>query len=573
MLGAERRILKFYLICIGVENALMFHAAEVIRLAVAIGAAALLLVHNHPNGDPTPCPSDPKAAAVLARGRHILRSPPATGPLGYPCANSVTFLNSMIHYSMKQSNPPPKQRFNPLAAVRPTASPRSISPLTADSIPVPVAPTPGPPSVARDPRAQEGRAASLAPAGIPPRPSEAPPNEPRQPALRSSNSEGGTRTKAGRRAANRGDRPSRSVIAHEALGRALNNTSLANYPAIIEGFAKMGIPESEIRPRENVFTFHAWLAQGRSVRKGQHGVKVCSRIPCQPGADAAAADQAEAERAEYAGEPPATRTGAGRSRPVFTTVFHVSQTDAVAARGTVATAPELGAAKRVAPKSDEGGPATFKKEVAPGTIVLPYLPAEGEVVRLLTQPSGPHRVEIRPSASEYRRGVLIPRSMAPPVPPVDEAEEAAEAEAVALEAEAAASQKTAIAALMSGRDAKLPSAKPATPVLTREAAVAAWEQEAAAQAQADGVTVTWKKAEIVPIRTAAGGVAYVAIPIPEPPIPVPVVASAPAPTNIIPFAPFEKAVLACAADPSSVALAKEEAVETDEPIDFFGWLK
>ena len=24
---------------------------------------------------------------------------------------------------------------------------------------------------------------------------------------------------------------------------------------------------------------------------------------------------------------------------------------------------------------------------------------------------------------------------------------------------------------------------------------------------------------------------------------------------------------------SSVALAKEEAVETDEPIDFFGWLK
>jgi len=32
----------------------------------------------------------------------------------------------------------------------------------------------------------------------------------------------------------------------------------------IQGFAAKGIPESEIKPRENVFTFNAWKALGSS---------------------------------------------------------------------------------------------------------------------------------------------------------------------------------------------------------------------------------------------------------------------------------------------------------------------
>ena len=35
-----------------------------------------------------------------------------------------------------------------------------------------------------------------------------------------------------------------------------------------------GIPAAEIKPRENVFTFGAWRALGRTVRRGEHGVKV-----------------------------------------------------------------------------------------------------------------------------------------------------------------------------------------------------------------------------------------------------------------------------------------------------------
>mgnify|MGYP001612678563 CR=1 FL=1 len=67
-------------------------------------------------------------------------------------------------------------------------------------------------------------------------------------------------------------------MATEALDRARNGQSFANYAAIYEGFAAKGILPSEIEPRVNVLTFHAWKAIGRSVKKGEHGVKVCTFV-------------------------------------------------------------------------------------------------------------------------------------------------------------------------------------------------------------------------------------------------------------------------------------------------------
>jgi len=51
--------------------------------------------------------------------------------------------------------------------------------------------------------------------------------------------------------------------------------------AILQGFADKGIPASDIIPRENVFTYNAWLALNRQVRKGEHGVKVVTWIPAK----------------------------------------------------------------------------------------------------------------------------------------------------------------------------------------------------------------------------------------------------------------------------------------------------
>ena len=103
---------------------------------------------------------------------------------------------------------------------------------------------------------------------------------------------------------------SQSVRANsEALRRATTGQSLANYPTIYSGFTAKGIPESEIKPRENVLTYNAWRTLGRQVRRGEHGVKVLTFIDCQ--------------RTDE-------QTGELRERfrcPSSTTVFHISQTD------------------------------------------------------------------------------------------------------------------------------------------------------------------------------------------------------------------------------------------------------
>jgi len=96
------------------------------------------------------------------------------------------------------------------------------------------------------------------------------------------------------------------AIQQEALSRATSSQSLANYAAIIRGFMAKGLSESEIKPRENVFTFNAWKALGRVVRKGEHGVKCITVITTKD-----------------------KRTGREERRPWTTTVFHVSQTQPV----------------------------------------------------------------------------------------------------------------------------------------------------------------------------------------------------------------------------------------------------
>ena len=100
----------------------------------------------------------------------------------------------------------------------------------------------------------------------------------------------------------------------EALSRAVGSLSMVNYPVIIQEFMAKGLQPEEIRPRENVFTYHAWRALGRQVRKGEHGVKVVTWIEC--------------EKME-----PDEKTGQEKpkyfKRPWGATVFHISQTDAI----------------------------------------------------------------------------------------------------------------------------------------------------------------------------------------------------------------------------------------------------
>jgi hypothetical protein len=101
-----------------------------------------------------------------------------------------------------------------------------------------------------------------------------------------------------------------SVTQSEALNRARNSNSVANFPAIFAGFATKGIPEDQIEPRVNVLTYDAWKALGRQVRKGEHGVKVFTWV--------------QMTKKDTNGE----AQPIGR-KPHATAVFHVSQTDPV----------------------------------------------------------------------------------------------------------------------------------------------------------------------------------------------------------------------------------------------------
>jgi antirestriction protein ArdC len=98
----------------------------------------------------------------------------------------------------------------------------------------------------------------------------------------------------------------------EALARAVQSQAMTNLPTIYQAFMERGIPESEIRPRENVFTFHAWKALGRSVRRGEHGVRIVTWVPVP-------ARLNEDGTEKYA--------AGKRAKTAY--VFHVSQTDAM----------------------------------------------------------------------------------------------------------------------------------------------------------------------------------------------------------------------------------------------------
>ncbi len=57
----------------GTLDTILVHPREVFRLAIAGGAAAVVLVHNHPSGDPTPSEADIKVTRDLIRAGQLLK--------------------------------------------------------------------------------------------------------------------------------------------------------------------------------------------------------------------------------------------------------------------------------------------------------------------------------------------------------------------------------------------------------------------------------------------------------------------------------------------------------------------
>jgi DNA repair protein RadC len=73
LLNTRRRLIRCERLTQGLLDTLLVHAREVFRAAILANAAAVVLVHNHPSGDPTPSEADIKVTRDLIRAGQLLK--------------------------------------------------------------------------------------------------------------------------------------------------------------------------------------------------------------------------------------------------------------------------------------------------------------------------------------------------------------------------------------------------------------------------------------------------------------------------------------------------------------------
>jgi DNA repair protein RadC len=72
-LNTRKRIRGHQLVTIGLMDTLLVHPREVFRGAVIASASAILLMHNHPSGEPSPSDADIKTTRDLIRAGQLLK--------------------------------------------------------------------------------------------------------------------------------------------------------------------------------------------------------------------------------------------------------------------------------------------------------------------------------------------------------------------------------------------------------------------------------------------------------------------------------------------------------------------
>ncbi len=73
LLNTRKKLIRVEQISEGTLDTLLVHPREVFRAAIAANASGIVLVHNHPSGDPTPSEADIKVTRDLIRAGHLLK--------------------------------------------------------------------------------------------------------------------------------------------------------------------------------------------------------------------------------------------------------------------------------------------------------------------------------------------------------------------------------------------------------------------------------------------------------------------------------------------------------------------
>ncbi len=74
-LDSQSRVRRDVLVTRGLLNSALVHPREVFRSAIAEAAAGIIVVHNHPSGDPTPSAEDKAVTRQLAEAGKLLDLP------------------------------------------------------------------------------------------------------------------------------------------------------------------------------------------------------------------------------------------------------------------------------------------------------------------------------------------------------------------------------------------------------------------------------------------------------------------------------------------------------------------
>lgn len=75
LLNSRRKLIRVETVAAGLLDQILVHAREVFRPAIAANAHSIVLVHNHPSGDPVPSEADTRATRDLVRAGQLLRIP------------------------------------------------------------------------------------------------------------------------------------------------------------------------------------------------------------------------------------------------------------------------------------------------------------------------------------------------------------------------------------------------------------------------------------------------------------------------------------------------------------------
>ena len=71
-LDGKNRLIGFNVVSVGSLTASLVHPREVFKPAILANAAALVVVHNHPSGDPTPSAEDQAITDRLKKAAELL---------------------------------------------------------------------------------------------------------------------------------------------------------------------------------------------------------------------------------------------------------------------------------------------------------------------------------------------------------------------------------------------------------------------------------------------------------------------------------------------------------------------